>query len=288
METFIEFIKIFFYSVLEGITEWLPISSTGHLVIFENFIKMKQSEAFIDMFRVVVQLGAILAVVVISFKKLLPVKREETNNKLVLDHNKTYLWGSIIAATIPAVIAGIFIHYLDRDKVLDKYFYNPISISVALIVVGILFVIIEYRNKNKEPKILNAHDIDFLLAAIIGVFQILAMIFPGTSRSGITILAAMMLGASRTASTEYTFYLGIPVMFGASILKLKDFSFQNNTEIFMLLFGCLIAFITSILVIKILLKYIKKNNFIKFGIYRIVLGIIVLSLSFAGYLGTTK
>ena len=249
-----EIIKIIIYGILEGITEWLPISSTGHLILLKELMPLKVSSEFWNLFEVVIQLGAVLAVVVLYFNKLKP-KKENIDN-----------WKKIIIACIPAAIIGLF------DEIFEKYFYNKISVALALIIVGLLFIVIEKNNKNN-----NITEITYKSALLIGLAQIIAAIFPGTSRSGITIICALLLGITREKATEFTFIMSVPVMLGASLLKLVKFGFLfKENEIFILLIGSLSAFITSLFVIKFLLNYIKKHNFTIFGVYRIILGIIIL------------
>ncbi len=272
---FIELIKVVVLGIVEGITEWLPISSTGHLILVNQFLKLNASEAFMDMFNYLIQLGAILAVVVLYFKKLWPLTThyEESNKaaKLHWDKKKLILWLKIIAACIPGAIAAVLFDDLIPD--------NPFIVGITLIVYGIIFIIIELHNKNRQFKINDVAAITFKTALIIGVFQVLSLI-PGTSRSGITIIGAMLIGTSRTAAAEFTFYLAIPVMVGESLLKIVKFIMDGNTiasgEIAYLLVGMLIAFAVSIVVIKFLISFIKKHDFKPFGVYRIILGIIVL------------
>ena len=264
----IELFKVIFFGVVEGITEWLPISSTGHLILLEEFIKLNTSNAFMEMFRVVIQLGAIMAVIVLYFKKLNPFSLQKTNE----EKKQTWsLWLKVLIACIPAAIIGI----LFDDKI-DEVFYNYITVAITLIVYGILFIVVENRNKNKQHKYEDLKDITVQLALIIGMFQVLALI-PGTSRSGATIVGAIMFGASRTVAAEFTFFLAIPVMFGASLLKIIKFGFAfTSSEIIILVIGMLVAFLVSVLAIKFLMNYIKKNNFKAFGWYRIILGVIVV------------
>lgn len=264
----IELFKVIFFGIVEGITEWLPVSSTGHLILLEEFIKLNASDAFMEMFRVVIQLGAILAVIILYFNKLNPFAPKKTES----EKKETWsLWGKVLIACIPAAIIGI----LFDDKI-DALFYNYITVAIALIVYGILFIVIENRNKNKKCKYQNLKDITVQLAIIIGVFQVLALI-PGTSRSGATIIGAIMFGASRTVSAEFTFFLAIPVMFGASLLKILKFGLVFTiSEIIILLIGMIVAFLVSVLAITFLMNYIKKNDFKVFGWYRIALGIVIL------------
>lgn len=267
------------FGIVEGITEWLPVSSTGHLILFQSFMQFNNvSEGFWDVFEVVIQLGAILAVVLLYFKKIWPFKLEKKseNNKLKINKDIINLWIKIIISCFPVVLIAVF----KIDELAEKYFYNPASIAVMLIIVGIAFILIERKNKDKKKFRVNSiKDLTYKDAVIIGMFQVIAAIFPGTSRSGATIIGALLIGVSRVVSAEYTFYLAIPAMFGASLLKLVKYGFGfTGTEIVILLVGTIVAFLVSIFVIRFLMTYIKKHNFEVFGWYRIALGIIVLSL----------
>ena len=263
-----EIIKSILFGIIEGITEWLPISSTGHLILLNEFLKLDVSKDFYSMFEVVIQLGAIMAVVVLFWKKIFPFYKK--NNEIKINKNIINLWGKIIVACFPAAVIGILF-----DEVFEKLFYNPVCVALALIIFGILFIVIE--NKNHKAKINSLEEITYNTALLIGIFQLIAAIFPGTSRSGATILGALMIGVSRTVAAEFTFFLAIPVMFGASLLKLIKFSFNFTAmEVAILITGMLFAFITSLFVIKFLMNYIKKHDFKVFGYYRIILGIIVL------------
>ena len=274
----IELLKVILLGSVEGITEWLPISSTGHLILVDEFMKLNMSDAFKEMFDVLVQLGAILAVVVIYFKKLLPVdmvKKEDNSKKPAWNKDKLILWCKILVACLPAAIIGLPFN----DKI-DELFYNAPTVAIMLIVYGIAFIIVEKLHKGKEFKINDISSITFKTAALIGIFQVLALI-PGTSRSGATIVGAMIIGVGRTAAAEFTFYLAIPVMFGASLLKLIKFGFAFTTaEAAALILGMIAAFVVSIIAIRFLMGYIKKHDFTVFGWYRIVLGILVLVMMF--------
>ena len=267
------------YGIIEGITEWLPISSTGHLILAENFLKFEGlSEGFFDMFDVVIQLGAILAVVVLYFKSIWPLKMERSkhggSSKVTWDKNILVLWAKILVACIPAAIVGLLF-----DDILNKYLYNSWVVATMLILVGIAFIIIENKKKNMKPRVENIADLTYKDALIIGLFQLIAAIFPGTSRSGATIIGALLIGISRTVAAEYTFFLAIPVMFGASLLKILKFGLSfTGMELAVLLVGMIVAFLVSIFVIKFLMNYIKKHDFKVFGWYRIILGIIVIIL----------
>lgn len=270
----IEILKVIVLGIVEGVTEWLPISSTGHLIIVNEFLKLKASDAFVEMFNVVIQLGAILAVIVLYFKRLWPIDKKKDSKGLEWNKDKLILWAKILVACVPAGIIGI----LFDDKI-DEIFYNPYVVSVTLIIYGVAFILIEIRNRNKEFKITDVRAMTFKTALIIGLFQVLALI-PGTSRSGATIVGAMLIGTSRTAAAEFTFFLAIPVMAGASLVKILKFvsdgtGFTQN-ELYMLLIGMLVAYLVSMLVIKFLMSYIRKHDFKPFGVYRIILGIAVL------------
>lgn len=265
----IEILKAILFGVVEGITEWLPISSTGHMILLNEFVTLNVSEEFWEMFLVVIQLGAILAVVLLFWNKIFPFRFRE---KPVVQKDIFTLWFKILVACIPAAVIG-----LAFDDVFDALFYNPWCVAIALIVFGVAFIFIENRNKDKEPKITTLSDISYTTALLIGVFQLLAAIFPGTSRSGATIVGALLIGVSRTVAAEFTFFLAIPVMLGASLLKVLKFGFSFTVEeAIVLAVGMFVAFVVSVLVIRFLMGYIKKHDFKVFGWYRIVLGIAVL------------
>ena len=270
----LEIIKAIFFGIVEGITEWLPISSTGHMILLNELVKLDVSKEFYDMFQVVIQLGAIMAVVILFWKKIFPIKKEK--EKLVIDKDIISLWGKILVACIPAAIVGILF-----DELFEKLFYNYVCVALALIIFGIAFIVIENRNKGKKSNINSLAELSYNTVLLIGIFQLIAAIFPGTSRSGATIVGALLLGVSRTVAAEFTFFLAIPVMFGASLLKLVKFNFAfTGLELGILLVGMFVAFVTSMLIIKFLMGYIKKHDFKVFGYYRIVLGIIVLLYAF--------
>lgn len=263
----LEALKVIILGVVEGITEWLPISSTGHLILVEEFVKLNFSQSYLDMFNVVIQLGAIMAVVVIYFHRLNPFspKKTEKQKKMTLQ-----LWVKVVIASIPAGVVGILFNDFIEEK-----FNNSYVVATMLIVVGVLFIVIENRHKGKKPQITKISQMGVPVLIWIGVFQMLAMI-PGTSRSGATIVGALALGVSRTAAADFTFFLAIPAMAGASLVKLRHFGFDfTGTELGLLLLGCVVSFVVSILAIKFLLKYIQNHDFKAFGYYRIVLGIIV-------------
>ena len=270
-------LKVIILGIVEGITEWLPISSTGHLILVDEFIKLDASAAFKEMFNVVIQLGAILAVVVLYFHKLNPFaleksKGQKTQLKIKLPTVK--LWMKVIVACIPAGVLGILF-----DDWMEAHFHNYIVVSIMLIVYGVLFILIENWNKKNKPVVTNLSELTYKTAFLIGVFQVLSLI-PGTSRSGATIIGALLLGVSRYVAAEFTFFLAIPVMFGASAIKLLKFFMEGagmtGMEVAMLGVGCTVAFVISVIAIKFLMGYIKKNDFKVFGYYRIILGILVL------------
>ena len=266
----IDILKAIVFGIVEGITEWLPISSTGHLILLKQLMPLKVSESFWNKFEVVIQLGAILAVVLIFWHKIFPFRKER--GRWHTDMRIINLWIKIIVACIPAAIIGL----LFDDKI-NALFYNPTSVSIALIVFGVLFIVIENRNRRMRPRVTKLGQLTYQTAIIIGLFQVLAAVFPGTSRSGATIIGALLIGVSRTVAAEFTFFLAIPVMFGASLLKLVKFGFHfSGLEIGILVVGMVSAFIVSVIVIRFLMGYIKKHDFKVFGWYRIVLGIIVL------------
>lgn len=264
----LEILKVIIIGIVEGITEWLPISSTGHMILVDELIKLNASEEFKSMFMVVIQLGAILAVVVLYFRKLNPFGRGKS---LKMRYLTIELWKKIIVACLPAAMLGVLI-----DDWLDAHLYNGFIVAMALIVYGVLFILIENSNKKRVDSITKVYSIDYQTALFIGAFQVLALI-PGTSRSGATIIGGMILGASRSVAAEVSFFLSIPIMFGASLLKLVKFGFHYSmAEIVYLLLGMIVAFLVSIFSISFLLSWIKKNDFKFFGYYRIVLGLIVL------------
>ncbi|WP_370773534.1 undecaprenyl-diphosphate phosphatase [Clostridium sp.] len=270
---FLEIIKAIILGIVEGITEWLPISSTGHMILVDEFLKLNVSKEFMDMFLVVIQLGAIFAVILLYWKKIFPFKYD---NGIKIEKDTLIMWVKILIACVPAAIVGLLF-----DDQLNALFYNPTTVSIMLILFGILFIVIENYNKGKKPKINSLAEITYTVAIMIGLFQLIAAVFPGTSRSGATIVGALLIGVSRTVAAEFTFFLAIPVMFGASALKLVKFGLQTGfvitgSELAILLVGMIVAFIVSILAIKFLMSYIKNNDFKVFGCYRIILGILVL------------
>lgn len=289
---FIEWLKVLLLGIVEGITEWLPISSTGHLILVNEFVKLQQSDAFMEMFDVVIQLGAILAVVVLYWDKLWPfhTKAKAPSKSLFKTQapdgfmkgfqdfcnnycymNKIVLWLKIVVACIPAMVIG-----LPFDDWMDEHLHNSTVVALMLILYGIFFILIENYNKKRKAAITSLETLTFKDALLIGLFQVLSLV-PGTSRSGSTIIGGILIGTSREIAAEFTFFLAIPVMFGASFIKLLKFGLDfTGTELGVLLFGMVVAFFVSILAIKFLMGYIKKHDFKVFGWYRIILGILVL------------
>ncbi|MGX7023373.1 undecaprenyl-diphosphate phosphatase [Vagococcus hydrophili] len=268
----INMLKVIFLGIVEGITEWLPISSTGHLILVDEFIKLDASKDFMEMFNVVIQLGAIMAVVVLYFSKLNPFSPSKTGGQ----KRATWtLWFKVVVACLPAALIGPFV-----DDYLEAHFHSFLPVSIMLIVYGILFIVVENRNKGKEPITQTMGSLTYQTAFIIGLFQVLALI-PGTSRSGATIIGAIIFGCSRYVAAEFTFFLGIPIMFGASALKIVKFLMKGNsfdsTQTMLLLTGSVVAFVVSIFAIKFLMNYIKKNDFKAFGWYRIILGSLIIA-----------
>lgn len=280
----IEILKAVLFGVVEGITEWLPISSTGHMILVDEFIHLNVSDSFYKMFQVVIQLGAIMAVVVLFWNKLWPFYMKESDNgsgtvsrRAAWKDGALDMWLKIIAACIPAAVIGL----LFDDKI-DELFYHPLPVAVALIVVGILFIVVENYCGKRKPVIEDISQITYKAALIIGVFQLLAAIFPGTSRSGATIIGALLIGVSRATAAEFTFFLAVPVMFGASFLKVVKYiaegAAMTGGEFVILAVGTLVAFLVSVVVIRFLMSYIKKHDFKVFGWYRIALGILVIAV----------
>lgn len=264
----IETLKVIVLGIVEGFTEWLPISSTGHMILVDEIIHLKQPEDFKNMFMVVIQLGAILAVVVMYFHKLNPFSptKKPAQKRATLE-----LWSKIILACIPAAVIGLLI-----DDIMEKYLMNGYVVAATLIIYGVLFIVIENANRNRNFEMQRVGDISYQTALYIGLFQLLSLV-PGTSRSGSTILGAMILGCSRGAAAEFSFFLGIPVMFGASFLKIVKYGLHfTGPQVFYLLLGMVVAFIVSVYAIRFLMGYIRKHDFKFFGYYRIVLGVIVL------------
>lgn len=267
----IEILKSILYGIVEGITEWLPISSTGHMILLEEIMPMNVSESFWSMFLVVIQLGAILAVVVLYWNKIFPFRKNK-EGKYTSVKSIWILWSKILVATIPAAVIGLAL-----DDWIDAHLYNGFVVAVMLILVGVAFIYIENRNKDMRPSVNSLSVLSYKDALIIGLFQVVAAVLPGTSRSGATIIGGLMIGVSRAVAAEFTFFLAIPVMFGASLLKLVKFGFAFSVlEFFILVIGMVVAFVVSIFVIRFLMSYIKKHDFKVFGWYRIVLGAFVL------------
>ncbi|MBO5056760.1 MAG: undecaprenyl-diphosphate phosphatase [Lachnospiraceae bacterium] len=275
----LEFLKAVLFGIVEGITEWLPISSTGHMILLDEFVKLDVTPEFWEMFLVVIQLGAILAVVVLFWNQIWPFGKKSNRYPVAKTGLLSYckkdiwqMWFKIIVACVPAAVIGLLF-----DEFFESLFYNGVCVAVALIVFGVGFIIIENKNKGTKAKINSLPEITYQTALIIGVFQLIAAIFPGTSRSGATILGALLIGVSRTVAAEFTFFLAIPVMLGASLLKIVKFGFSfSGSELMILVTGMVTAFVVSVIVIKFLMGYIKKHDFKVFGWYRIVLGAVVL------------
>ncbi len=267
----IDIIKVIILGIVEGITEWLPVSSTGHLILVGDLLKPSMSDAFMEMFNVVIQLGAILAVMVLYFNKLNPFSPRKTQKQKMLTWQ---LWIKVVIASVPAALIG-----LPFNDLLDKLFYKPLPVAIMLIVYGVLFIIVENRNMGRRPTVIKISELTVPMLLIIGVFQMLALI-PGTSRSGATIIGALMIGISREVAAEFTFFLAIPAMFGASLLKLVKFGFHfTSKEIGVLMLGCVVSFGLSVLAIRLLMGYIKKHDFKIFGYYRIVLGGVIVAVT---------
>ena len=270
----LDFLKAILFGIVEGITEWLPVSSTGHMILLDEFVKMNVSEEFWNLFLVVIQLGAILAVVILFWNKIFPFdfSKEARAEHRVNRKDIWLLWVKILISCVPAAVIGVLF-----DDVFDRLFYNGPCVAIALIVFGIAFIVIETAKKGKEFKINSISEITYKTALYIGFFQVLAAVFPGTSRSGATIVGALLIGVARTVAAEYTFYLAIPVMAGASLLKVLKFDgSMTGSEFMILLVGTVVAFAVSIVVIRFLMGYIRKHDFKVFGVYRIILGLVVL------------
>lgn len=282
----LEILKSILFGIVEGITEWLPISSTGHMILLNQIVTLNVSEEFYSMFEVVIQLGAIMAVVVLYWHKIWPFGKKlkhpvrEEGILKYFDKPKWEMWIKILVACIPAAVVGLLF-----NDYFEALFYNYVSVAIALIVFGVAFIVVETVNKGKKAKIDSISKLDYKTVMLIGVFQLIAAIFPGTSRSGATIVGALILGVSRSTAAEFTFFLAIPVMFGASLLKIVKFGLAfTGMEFLILIVGMLVAFVTSVFVISFLMSYIKKHDFKVFGVYRIVLGIIVLAYYFLAVL----
>ena len=267
----LEFIKAVLFGIVEGITEWLPVSSTGHLILLDEFVQLQVSEAFYEMFQVVIQLGAILAVIVLFFHKLNPFSPKKSEEQ---KRGTWQLWMKVIVAVIPSAVVGLLL-----DDWMDEHLYNYIVVAIMLIVYGVAFIFVERRNAGKKPTIRKTAQIDYRTALLMGCFQCLSLI-PGTSRSGSTILGGILLGVSRAAAAEFSFFMAIPTMLGASALKLVKFLLEGvkatGTEVMVLITGCVVSFLVSLFVIKALMEYVRKHSFSIFGVYRILLGVVVL------------
>lgn len=275
----LEMLKVILLGIVEGITEWLPISSTGHLILVDEFVKLGASEAFKEMFNVVIQLGAIMAVVVLYFHKLNPFSPKKSRKQKV---HTIQLWMKVVVACIPAGVLGILL-----DDWMEEHLHNYVVVSLMLVIYGVLFIVVENWNKKNTPTVTKLSELSYKTALIIGGFQVLSLV-PGTSRSGATILGALLIGVSRYVAAEFTFFLAIPVMFGASGIKIlkfvKDGGGFTGMEASMLIVGCVVAFFVSVFAIKFLMGYIKKNDFKVFGYYRIILGVLVLAYFLIGQL----
>ena len=269
----IEIFKAIILGIIEGITEWLPVSSTGHMILVDEFLQLGMSPAFKEMFFVVIQLGAIMAVVILYWKKIFPFNFDR---KPFVQKDIIIMWIKIVIACVPAAVVGLL-----WDDQINELFYNFQTVATMLIIFGILFIVVENHNKGRRPKVTNMNRLTYKMAIIIGLFQLIAAVFPGTSRSGATILGALLIGISREVAAEFTFFLAIPVMFGASLLKLVKFGFAfTSFELIVLGVGTIVSFVVSVWAIKFLMGYIKKHDFKVFGWYRIVLGIILLAYFF--------
>lgn len=267
----IEILKSILFGIVQGITEWLPISSTGHMILLNEFVTLDVTPEFWEMFKVVIQFGSILAVVLIFWGKLFPI---DFKSKEVIRRDVMEMWLKVVVGCIPAGLLVVF----GLDEVCDALFQNYLTVAVMLILFGVLFIVIENRNKNAVPKVKDISEITYKTAFIIGIFQLLAAVFPGTSRSGSTIVGGLLLGVSRTAAAEFTFFLAVPTMLGASLLKLVKFGFTFSTsELVILIVGMVVAFIVSVVVIRFLMDYIKRHDFKVFGWYRIALGMVVIA-----------
>ena len=266
-----EFLKAILFGIVEGITEWLPVSSTGHLILLDEFVQLNVSEAFYEMFQVVIQLGAILAVILLFFHKLNPfsLKKDAAEKKATWN-----LWFKVVAAVVPSAVVGLLL-----DDWMDEHLYNYVVVAIMLIVYGVAFLFVEKRNENRNFAISDVSVMDYRTAILMGAFQCLSLI-PGTSRSGATILGGIILGVSRGAAAEFSFFMAIPTMLGASALKLLKFLLEGvqatSTEVMVLVVGCVVSFLVSLLVIKALMEYVRKRSFAVFGVYRIILGALVL------------
>ncbi len=265
----IELVKVIIIGIIEGVTEWLPVSSTGHMLLFDAFVPLEMNEEFKEMFFVVIQLGAILAVVAMFWGRIFPFSF--TDKRIELNKNIINMWSRVAVACIPSAVLGFLL-----DDWLEANFGSPLTVAAMLVLYGVAFIAVERRNKNKTPKIFSVSGIDFKTAILIGLFQVLSMV-PGTSRSGATIIGALLLGVSRTAAAEFTFFLAVPTMLGASALKILKFGFDfSQAEFITLIIGMAVAFAVSMLAIKFLMDYVKRRDFTAFGVYRIILGTVII------------
>ncbi len=271
MEAFFEFLKAVLFGIVEGVTEWLPVSSTGHMILLDEFVHLNVSEAFYEMFQVVIQLGAILAVILLFFHKLNPFSGKKTAEE---KKNTWQLWFKVVVAVLPSAVIGLLL-----DDWMDAHLYNYVVVAITLVVYGVAFILMEKKNERREMKVNDVYHLDYRTAILIGCFQCLSLV-PGTSRSGATILGAIILGVGRSAGAEFSFFLAIPTMLGASALKLLKFLLSGvsagGQEIMVLVVGCAVSFVVSLIVIKGLMEYVRKRSFSVFGVYRIVLGVLVL------------
>ena len=267
-----DFLKIILIGIIEGITEWLPVSSTGHMLLFDAFLPLDMSESFKEMFFVVIQLGAVMAVVTVFWRKMLPVS--VYNKKVTVERQSVEMWLKVAVACVPSGIAGLLF-----DSWLEEKFGTPLTIAAMLIIYGVLFILVENRNSKRPPKIFSLQGIDFKTAVLIGLFQVLSLV-PGTSRSGASFIGALLLGVSRTAAAEFTFFLAVPTMLGASVFKILKFGFDfSQNELVSLIIGMAVAYAVSMLSINFLMNYVRRKDFKAFGIYRIILGTVILLLT---------
>ena len=274
-----EFLKAVIFGIVEGITEWLPVSSTGHMIILDEFVRLRGPDSFINVLLVVIQLGAILAVVMLFWNRLFPFQFRD-REKPVIEKDKMVLWGKILLACIPAAVIGVLF-----DSTFEALFYHAVPVAIALIVFGVAFILIERWKRGKPDKITSVDQLTVSAVLIIGVFQVIAAVFPGTSRSGATIVGALLIGVSRTVAAEFTFYLAVPVMLGASLLRVLQYGFAfTGTELMVLGVGMVTAFLISLAVVRFQMDYVKKHDFQIFGWYRIALGAVVILLNVLGVL----
>jgi undecaprenyl-diphosphatase len=277
----VDFLKTLLYGVVEGITEWLPVSSTGHLILLENWLPLAQGDAFFSLFLVIIQFGAILAVVFTFFSELWPFAKAGSDHAigrgiLTVDRNKADLWAKILVACVPAAVIGLLL-----DNWIEANLYHHVTVAVMLIVVGIIFIVVERRNADRRPTVLRIAGITYRHAVIIGLFQVVAAVLPGTSRSGATILGGILIGLSRPVAAKFTFFLAVPVMLGASLLRMYKVGLAFSLEQWaLLLLGTVTAFVVSMFAIRFLLSFVRRRNFIPFAWYRIALGLIVLAVYF--------